>query len=61
MKLTEELKWRGFENQTTYKDINTLNKGSITFYWGVDPSGPGMTVGHLAMAMMIKHFINAGH
>ncbi len=61
MKLTEELKWRGFENQTTYKDINALNSGSITFYWGVDPSGPGMTVGHLAMAMMIKHFINAGH
>jgi len=61
MKLSEELQWRGFANQTTYKDIKELDKGNITFYWGVDPSGPGMTIGHLCIAVMIRHFINAGH
>ena len=61
MKLSEELQWRGFVNQTTYKDIKELDKGNITFYWGVDPSGPGMTIGHLCIAVMIRHFINAGH
>ena len=61
MKLSEELKWRGFVNQTTYKDMDALDKGSLTFYLGVDPSGPGMTVGHLSIAMMIKHLISAGH
>ncbi len=61
MKLSEELQWRGFVNQTTYKDIHVIDNENITFYWGVDPSGPGMTIGHLCIAMMIRHFINAGH
>lgn len=61
MTLSEELAWRGFVNQTTYKDTNMLDGEPITFYFGVDPSADSMTVGHLAMAMMIKHFIGAGH
>lgn len=61
MTLSEELAWRGFVNQTTYKDIKVLDDKPITFYWGVDPSAASMTVGHLAIAMMIRHFINAGH
>lgn len=59
--LSEELQWRGFVNQTTYKDIAQLNHGPITFYWGVDPSAPSMTVGNLAAAMMVRHFIDFGH
>src|SRR5688572_11934349 len=59
--LSEELTWRGFKNQTTLSDITLLDKQKITFYWGVDPSAPSMTVGNLAMAMMVRHFINAGH
>ncbi len=59
--LSEELTWRGFVNQTTYPDITALDGAPITFYWGVDPSAASMTVGHLAVAMMIRHFINAGH
>lgn len=59
--LSEELTWRGFANQTTYSDITVLDKEPITFYWGVDPSAPSMTIGNLAAAMMVKHFINAGH
>lgn len=61
MKLSEELKWRGFVNQTTLKDITELDKKQITFYWGVDPSADSMTVGNFAAAMMVRHFINAGH
>lgn len=61
MNLSEELQWRGFVNQTTYKDITELDKDPITFYWGVDPSAPSMTIGNLAAAMMVRHFIDHGH
>src|ERR1700740_3296560 len=61
MTLSEELTWRGFVNQTTYKDITALDGNPITFYWGVDPSADSMTVGNLAIAMMVRHFIDHGH
>ncbi len=61
MKLSEELSWRGFTNQTTYKDVSALDSNPITFYWGVDPSADSMTVGNFAVAMMIRHFIDHGH
>jgi tyrosyl-tRNA synthetase len=61
MTLSEELQWRGFVNQTTYKDITAIDKDPITFYWGVDPSAPSMTIGNLAAAMMVRHFIDYGH
>jgi tyrosyl-tRNA synthetase len=59
--LSEELTWRGFVNQTTFEDIQALDTLPMKFYWGVDPSAASMTVGHLAVAMMIRHFIKAGH
>jgi tyrosyl-tRNA synthetase len=61
MTFTEELIWRGFANQTTYKDDAVLNGDPITFYWGVDPSAPSMQIGNLAAAMMVRHFIDRGH
>lgn len=61
MKLSEELQWRGFVNQTTYKDLSVLDGAPITFYWGVDPSAPSMTIGNLAAAMMVRSFIAHGH
>lgn len=61
MTLSEELSWRGFVNQTTLKDPSVLNGEPIAFYWGVDPSAPSMTVGNLAAAMMVRHFIDYGH
>lgn len=61
MKLTEELQWRGFVNQTTFPDISRLDGEPITFYWGVDPSASSMQIGNLAAAMMVRHFISAGH
>ncbi len=61
MTLSEELAWRGFVNQTTYKDITVLDGAPITFYLGVDPSSDSMTIGNLAVVMMVKHFVKAGH
>ena len=61
MKLSEELTWRGFANQTTYKTATALDGDPITFYWGVDPSADSMQVGNFAIAMMIRHFMAAGH
>lgn len=61
MKLSEELRWRGFQYQTTYKDEGALDGDPVTFYWGVDPSSDSMTVGNLAAAMMVKAFMRHGH
>jgi tyrosyl-tRNA synthetase len=61
MTLSEELAWRGFLHQTTYPDTKVLDGEPISFYWGVDPSADSMTVGHLAIAMMVRKFIARGH
>ncbi len=61
MKLSEELQWRGFVNQTTYPDLSILDGDPITFYWGVDPSADSMQAGNFSIAMMIKHFVKHGH
>jgi tyrosyl-tRNA synthetase len=61
MTLSEELAWRGFVKQTTFKDITDIDHSKMTFYWGVDPSAPSMTIGNLAAAMMVRHFISHGH
>lgn len=61
MKLSEELTWRGFVNQMTFKDISELDGAPLNFYFGVDPSADSMTIGNLAAAMMVRHFIDHGH
>ena len=60
MTLAEELTWRGFINQTTFADITDINEPR-TFYFGVDPSAPSMTIGNLAAMMLCRHFIDHGH
>lgn len=61
MTLSEELTWRGFVNQTTFKDITAIDGKPISFYFGVDPSADSMQVGNLAAAMMVRHFMDYGH
>jgi tyrosyl-tRNA synthetase len=61
MTLSEELTWRGFLHQSTFKDISDLDKDPRTFYFGVDPSASSMTVGNLAAAMLVRTFIKHGH
>ncbi|MBP9667433.1 tyrosine--tRNA ligase [Candidatus Saccharibacteria bacterium] len=58
--LSEDLTWRGFVNQMTFSDIKEIDTPR-TFYWGVDPSADSMTIGNLAPAMMIRHFLQHGH
>ena len=61
MTLSEELTWRGFVNQTTFKDIKDLDTQTRTFYWGCDPSSDSLQIGNLAGAMMARVFISHGH
>jgi tyrosyl-tRNA synthetase len=59
--LSQELTWRGFAGQTTFSDPSDLDKKKLTFYWGVDPSSDSMTIGNLATALMVRHFIEHGY
>lgn len=61
MTLSEELKWRGFVNQTTYDNLSAIDGDAVSFYFGVDPSADSMQIGNLAAAMMVRHFIDHGH
>ena len=61
MALSDELTWRGFVHQMTFPAITDLDKETRTFYWGVDPSADSMTIGNLAAAMMVRHFIDYGY
>lgn len=61
MTLSEELQWRGFVNQTTFKELTDLDGSSLSFYFGIDPSARSMQIGNLAAAMMVRHFIDYGH
>ena len=61
MTLSEELKWRGFVNQTTFADLSVLDKKKWTFYHGFDASGDSLTIGNLAAIMLDKCFLRHGH
>jgi tyrosyl-tRNA synthetase len=61
MKLSEELQWRGFLNQTTLEDITKLDTEKRTFYMGFDASSDSQAVGNLAAMMFIWTFIRHGH
>ena len=49
MKLSEELKWRGFWNQTTFQDSKVLDGEKRTIYLGADPSADSLHIGHLSV------------
>jgi len=38
-----------------------MNAGSITAYWGTDPTGDSLHVGHLASLMLLRWFQKFGH
>ena len=63
MTLLEELKFRGFINQST--DENTLakiiNKNSINFYIGFDCTAKSLHVGSLIQIMVMRLFQKYGH
>jgi len=59
----EILQERGFIQQCT--DIDGLSKlmdeGPITFYIGVDPTGPSLHIGHMVPFFAMRHLIENGH
>lgn len=61
MTLSEELQWRGFINQTTFKDLTDLDKKKRTFYHGFDASADSQTIGNLAAMMFDKVFMRHGY
>jgi tyrosyl-tRNA synthetase len=61
MKISEELAWRGFVQQTTLKDLTYLDTHKVTFYHGFDASASSQTVGNLAAMMLDLVFIKHGH
>lgn len=61
MKLSEELAWRGFINQTTFSDLTELDKKKWTFYHGFDASADSQTIGNLAAMMLDRAFMRYGH
>lgn len=60
MTLSEELKWRGFVNQTTLTDIKSLDNKKWIFYHGFDASADSQTVGNLAAMMLDRLFMRHG-
>jgi tyrosyl-tRNA synthetase len=59
----DTLKTRGFIQQVTHpEDINTrLQRGSITFYIGFDPTASSFHIGNLLPIMAMVHMQRAGH
>ena len=54
---------RGFVSQTTGAEALTrlLDQGQVTFYLGIDPTGPSLHAGHLVGLLAMAHLQRAGH
>ena len=54
---------RGFVSQTTGAETLTrlLDQGPVTFYLGIDPTGPSLHAGHLVGLLAMAHLQRAGH
>ncbi|NBI07428.1 tyrosine--tRNA ligase [Senegalia massiliensis] len=54
---------RGFIEQATHEDEirELLDKESVTFYVGFDPTGDSLHVGHFVQVMVMMHMQKAGH
>lgn len=61
--LLRELEARGFINQVSNLDAlnDALNAGQVVAYWGTDPTGDSLHVGHLASLMLMRWFQKYGH
>ena len=54
---------RGFVKQTTAAEAlsRLLDDGPVTFYLGIDPTGPSLHAGHLVGLLAMAHLQRAGH
>ncbi len=57
------LKERGFFQQCTNEEglAELMNKESVTFYVGCDPTGPSLHIGHMVPFFALRHLRDAGH
>jgi tyrosyl-tRNA synthetase len=62
-KFLQEIEARGLLYQASNMDgINdALNAGAVTAYWGTDPTGDSLHVGHAASLMLMRWFQKMGH
>src|SRR5690606_32627487 len=61
--LLNDLKARGLINQVTADDelIRHLDNGSITLYFGFDPTADSLQHGHHGPLLMLTRFQNVAH
>ena len=61
--IIEELEKRGYIEQYTHeKEMkDTLNKESVRFYLGIDPTADSLHIGHFIALMVASHLQKAGH
>ena len=55
-----DLKSRGLIYQMT-PGLEKASRKGLILYWGIDPTGDSMHVGHLLGVMMARRFLAAGH
>lgn len=62
MALFDELNWRGFIKQMTHEELpGILDKESLRFYCGFDPTADSLHIGSLLPIMGLAHFQRHGH
>ncbi|MEI6387134.1 MAG: tyrosine--tRNA ligase [Spirochaetota bacterium] len=57
------LRERGFVQQCTDSEglSKAMSLGPVTFYVGVDPTGPSLHIGHMVPFFALRHLRQAGH
>lgn len=62
-KALDTLKERGFFQQCTDEDglSALMDEGPVTFYVGIDPTGPSLHIGHMVPFFALRHLRSAGH
>lgn len=62
MNLYDDLMWRGLIKDISSPELEKkLNNESLTFYWGTDPTGESLHLGHYVSLVMAKRLAMAGH
>lgn len=62
MKLSEELRERGFIYQSSHEDIGVILDGpKRTVYLGIDPTADSIHVGNLVPYMLLNRLMQGGH
>ena len=63
MDIIESLEKRGYIEQITHnKELkDEMNRKSISFYLGIDPTADSLHIGHFIALMVASHLQKAGH